>query len=223
MGRLCVAVAECNYKEIDQQLKEQFVHGLNDKTMLEEVIRELTARNNDEQTTSKGVLVWAKRIEAQWVQAAILNDITELHQFDKINMASKTKGRQVRLSPNATVNRWPCRYCSRIHAPQQCPAYGKTCTGCGKMGHYKKVCRSKRDCTVHELQVEMVQDSQDEEIETLSINSIYLNKNRSLITVHLEMQVGKNMVEIPHKIDTGSEGNIMPLYIFKKTVQRYDR
>ena len=25
----------------------------NDKTMLEEVIRELTARNNDEQTTSK--------------------------------------------------------------------------------------------------------------------------------------------------------------------------
>ena len=69
---------------------------------------------------------------------------------------------------------------------------------------------------MHKLQVKMVQDSQDEEIETVSINSIYLNKNRSLITVHLEMQVGKNMVEIPYKIDTGSKGNIMPLYIFKK-------
>ena len=43
-----MAVAECNYKEIDWQLKEQFIHGLNDKTMLEEVIRELTARNNEE-------------------------------------------------------------------------------------------------------------------------------------------------------------------------------
>ena len=43
-----MAADECNYKEIDQQLKEQFIHGLNDKTMLEEVIRELTARNNDE-------------------------------------------------------------------------------------------------------------------------------------------------------------------------------
>ena len=64
--------------------------------MLEEVIRELTARNNYEQTTSKGVLVWAKRIQAQWVQAAILNDITKSCQFDKINMASKTKGGQVR-------------------------------------------------------------------------------------------------------------------------------
>ena len=69
---------------------------------------------------------------------------------------------------------------------------------------------------MHELQVKMAQDSQDEEIETVSINWIYLNKNRSLITGHLKMQVGKNTVEIPYKIDTGSKGNIMPLYIFTK-------
>ena len=79
--------AECNYREIDRQLKEQFIHGLNDKVMLDEVIRELTAKNNDEQTTSKGVLAWAKRVEAQQVQAAILNDIKESCQFDKIKMA----------------------------------------------------------------------------------------------------------------------------------------
>ena len=33
MGRLCVAVAECNYREMDRQLKEQFIHGLNYKLM----------------------------------------------------------------------------------------------------------------------------------------------------------------------------------------------
>ena len=44
MGRLRVAAAECNYKELDCQLKEQFIHGLNDKAMLDEVIRELTQR-----------------------------------------------------------------------------------------------------------------------------------------------------------------------------------
>ena len=32
---------ECNYKEIDRQLKEQFIHGLNDNYMLGEIIREL--------------------------------------------------------------------------------------------------------------------------------------------------------------------------------------
>ena len=84
------------------------------------------------------------------------------------------------------------------------------------MGHFRKVCRSKRDCTVQEVEVEMVQDSQDEETETVSIDSALLNKNRSVINVHLERHTGKNTVEVTYKIDTSSEGNIMPLYIFKK-------
>ena len=96
MRRLHVAAAECNYREIDRQLKEQFIHGLNDKVMLDEVIRELTAKSNNEQMTGKGVLAWAKRVEAQWVQATILNDITELHQFDEIKMAQKSKDSQMR-------------------------------------------------------------------------------------------------------------------------------
>ena len=33
---------------------------------------------------------------------------------------------------------------------------------------------------------------------------------------HLETYADKNNVEIQYKIDMGSEGNIMPLYIFKK-------
>ena len=39
MGRLLVAAVECNYQEVDRQVKEQFIHGLNDKNMLEEIIR----------------------------------------------------------------------------------------------------------------------------------------------------------------------------------------
>ena len=42
MGRLRTAVLECKYKEVDRQLKEQFIHGLNIGQMLAELIRELT-------------------------------------------------------------------------------------------------------------------------------------------------------------------------------------
>ena len=35
--------AECNYQEVDRQLKEQFIHGLNDKDMLGKIIKELMA------------------------------------------------------------------------------------------------------------------------------------------------------------------------------------
>ena len=57
MERLCMAVAESNYRELDRQLKEQFIHGVNDKCMLDEIIRELTAKNNNEQVTNEGMLI----------------------------------------------------------------------------------------------------------------------------------------------------------------------
>ena len=62
MGRLHIAAVESNYLEIDRQLKEQFIHGLKDKHMLEEIIKELTVTSNDDHFTSRGVLAWAKRV-----------------------------------------------------------------------------------------------------------------------------------------------------------------
>ena len=48
MGRLWVAAVECNHQEVNWQLNEQFIYGLNDKCMLEEIIKELTTtKNND--------------------------------------------------------------------------------------------------------------------------------------------------------------------------------
>ena len=86
-------MAECNYREVVRQLKEQFIHGLNDKSMLDEVIRELMAKNNREQTMSKDVSGWARRIKAQWAQETLLSHITESQKFDKVKMVQKTKGR----------------------------------------------------------------------------------------------------------------------------------
>ena len=51
--------------------------------MLDEIIRELTSRNSNVQMTSKDVLVWAKRVEAQRAHVAVLNDLTEIKAFDK--------------------------------------------------------------------------------------------------------------------------------------------
>ena len=77
MGRLHVAAVECNYRELDRQLKEQFIHGLNDKCMLDKIIKELTATNSNDEIASEGMLAWAKRVEAKRAQVAVLNTITE--------------------------------------------------------------------------------------------------------------------------------------------------
>ena len=60
MGRLWIAVVECNYKEVNRQLKEQFIHGLNNRVMLDEIVRELMAKNSSKQINSEDVLSWAR-------------------------------------------------------------------------------------------------------------------------------------------------------------------
>ena len=60
MGRLRLPAVECNYKEIDRQLNEQFIHGLNDNDMLAEIIRELTTAEESTAVTSEQLLVWEK-------------------------------------------------------------------------------------------------------------------------------------------------------------------
>ena len=166
--------------------------------------------------TSEDVLAWAKRVEAQRAQAVVLNDLTEIKVFDKIKKGTESKSTQGREVQVATYQRWPCQYCRLSHAPRQCSAYGKMCSACGKTGHFRKVCRSKRNHVVHEVEIDMEPESQEEDTEIVSFNSVYVNKTQSSIMAKLQMQVGKVSLEVPYKIDTGSEGNIMPLYIFQK-------
>ena len=107
---------ECNYKEVDRQLKEQFIHWLNDSEMLTEIIRE--PNKNDESTMipSECVLTWAKRVEAQRAQEAVINGLHEVKNFDMIQQKDEGKQRQTKLAtPVKQPIRRICKYCSQVH------------------------------------------------------------------------------------------------------------
>ena len=66
------------------------------------------------------------------------------------------------------------------------------------MGHFKKVCQSRKDHTVHEVGVKVSQ--KECEIEEVIIKfSILKNNKWLLITTQLEMQVSNNMLKVPYK------------------------
>ena len=220
MGRLCVAAVECNYQEVNRQLKEQFIHGLKDKGMLEEIIKDLTATKNNDCITSGGVLAWAKRVEAQTAQATVLNMLTESKQFDKMNISKKVKDNKTRTPEHQTTPQQLCRYCGGIHQLRQCQVYGKTCLECSKIGHFWKVCHSTRSRVVNKMEQEVSQQYKEDNIEMVSINSVCTNKNQLMLTTKVDTCVGNNDVIIPYKIDTGSDSSIMPWYIFKKLFPR---
>ena len=65
MGKCRIATTECNYNKNDRQLKEQFLHGLNDSDMSIEIITKLTKIEENDNMTSEQVLAWANRFECK--------------------------------------------------------------------------------------------------------------------------------------------------------------
>ena len=100
--------------------------------MLDKVIRELTAKDNNEQTMSEDVLVWTKRIEMQRAQEAILNNITESQNLTKLNWLKIKKTKWDLETTHPMYHKQPCRYCAGNHVPRQCPAYEKCAPDAGK-------------------------------------------------------------------------------------------
>ena len=47
-----------------------------------------------------------------------------------------------------------------------------------------------------------------------------MKKNQLMLTAKLDLHAGNNKTTILYKVDTGSDGNIMPWYIFKKFFPR---
>ena len=62
---------ECNYKEKDGRLKEQFINGINDDDEITDIMRELTTIKKANESTSEQVLPWAGRVEVQRAQKTI--------------------------------------------------------------------------------------------------------------------------------------------------------
>ena len=87
---------------------------------------------------------------------------------------------------------------------------------CNKTSHFWRVCRGKKSRAVHEVEQEIIDNEASKEIEMVSVHSVQLNVNRSIITANFKMLAGTNSANIKYKIDTGRDANIMPTYLFKK-------
>ena len=72
MGYLRLKANECEYKEKDRRLKEQFINGINDDEMKTEIIWELNAVKKTSEITSTQELAWARRLEAERTQKALM-------------------------------------------------------------------------------------------------------------------------------------------------------
>ena len=115
--------------------------------------------------------------------------------FDKVKKETEPKNTWGREVQGATHQRWPCRYCGGSPHTKTMPSLWKNmCSMQARWGTSGRCAGAKENHVVHEAEIDMEPESQEEDIEIVSINSLYINRKWSSITAKLEIQVGQNSV-----------------------------
>ena len=161
------------------------------------------------------------------IKAAILYDSVQTNNRGRGTFRSKSKGQA--KSSSSICN---CKYCGKSHNRGNCPAFSKKCGKCGKENHFKAVCKSgsgldKRDNSKHrprakgkkkfyEVNEEEkgVMDDLTDQVQSLFYNEVHFNAvNRMHTTLKCETPDGWSSDQV-FKIDTGADGNLMPIKMF---------
>ena len=130
---------------------------------------------------------------------------------DKSQGYNKGQYKTQKFRPSYTGVKQPDQQCGRCgkipaHRLDNCPAKGKTCLKCGKMGHFSNYCWSKN---VNEV----VQSS----LEDLFLGMVSCNDDTEDWNIDLQMY-GKL---VNFKIDTGADTSIMSKIAFKNFRQKF--
>ena len=231
MSDLRLSIVECRYPNIvqDELLKDQFIFGLAIKEIQDHLLGEIKAEDPSEKC-----LLEARKIESKIEQRKLLGIKTAM-TYDSIQhrgrgkFCSKSQGRG-----QSTSNVKNCKYCGKSHNKGNCPAFGKRCQKCGKDNHFKAMCKSNegrrdhRDHSkprqkkgkgkkFHEVNEDGVMDDLTEQVQSLFYNDVHFNAiNKRMHTlIKCETPDGRSSDQT-FKIDTGADGNLMPITMFTK-------
>ncbi|XP_055585123.1 uncharacterized protein K02A2.6-like [Uranotaenia lowii] len=98
-----------------------------------------------------------------------------------------------------------CGWCGRKHRPRKCPAFGEKCKSCGKIGHFREVCRSKANARMLGTEEDDYNDGDERIIDALKVFSINIQDCSDYWTEKVCCS-GK---VIKMSIDTGAQCNVM--------------
>lgn len=101
-----------------------------------------------------------------------------------------------------------------LNAPKTCPAYGKPCNHCHKLGHYAKFCRSKTKQNKPVNDIEVDSDVSEHGIDTVQSPTMQENE-------HATLKINNTSVRL--KLDSSAETNILTHHDFLKVIPKRQR
>lgn len=142
-------------------------------------------------------------------------------KWSKPSWQVKTNDNQV--SRSGTSLPYSCKKCGTKHEPFKCPAFGLTCRICGRKNHFAVGCFGRTKYQKVQTVGQSGDTETDEESGTehlLGINEV--SKVRVVDAVDEQSwkeAISINGRDVEFKLDTGSQVNLIPLYIFKNLGQ----
>ena len=142
--RLRSLAKSCEYYNVDEMIRDQVVDKCASNSLRRRLLRETDL-------TLDGLLQIARSVEASDLHAAKMEEASDTsRQVNKICSGSQRSNDKMRESsrsraPNHDKKPVVCFCCGCLgHRAKDssCPAVGKTCSNCGKKGHFEGVCKS---------------------------------------------------------------------------------
>ena len=137
--RLCQLAKTCEFADEKHEIKIQLIEQCSSTRVRRKALCE-------EAITLDCLLKYGHYLEVSELQAGELEKTNELS--DSINALNKNTDRLKKSHPpsNKIKTEQRCFYCGGSYphpGGKTCPAFGKECRGCGRLGHFKEMCRAK--------------------------------------------------------------------------------
>lgn len=231
----------CNFCDCMKEslIRDQIIGGISSKSTRSKLLEE---RNL---TLQKCVDICksAEKIKAQ-SKAFASHEMTHGSDVNKVglgrsNRRTGSKYNNRPKNPNTSSRRdrpkemIDCNYCGRTHEWRKCPAFGKNCSNCNKVGHFAEVCyksktKSARPNKHRDVkQVDKYDSDSDSEgeytnytDENTDTESDYINmidvydvnndNNRPKKDIRAEMIIKHNKRKVTFQVDSGAKINTIP-------------
>ncbi|CAC5365290.1 unnamed protein product [Mytilus coruscus] len=167
---LKVLVKDCQYANPDRMVRDRIVFGTKSSEVREKLINE-----GSELTLEKALdIARTYELSQRQLQTMNIGEDPNVNSINRKNIYSKqTPKKVIRTNMN--------KRCGYDHkAGSYCPAKGKQCKKCDKKDHFAKMCKTRKEKKVHEIDREECSNYYDSsDSDTLFVGALYNEKNES--------------------------------------------
>ena len=207
---LRIKASTCNFGDaLDRNLRDQLILGVHDESARQAMLSKKNPSLQD-------IIDLGKRFQSTKVYNKALSNQDTFHVQET---SRKPDFHKRDPKPKDQIN--DCTYCGLSHQRGKCPAYGKNCKKCNRVGHFPRMCRSRDQR--HKKKVNDVitgkqddtSDSDDDDskcISLLKVSTLKICQTDSSPEAHsspwyydLDAQNGNLKV----KLDTAADCNVM--------------